>query len=112
MQPVRSTMIGLQLERSELVEMADAIRDFAALELQQTFQPKLFHGETSENGSVDHREAQRIRVDFSGAGEIAHESAGKAIARAGGIVNFVQRICGNAETRNRREPSWRHVRRA
>jgi hypothetical protein len=49
MQPVRNEMIELQLERSELMEMADAIGDFAALQFQQTLQTKLFHGETSED---------------------------------------------------------------
>jgi hypothetical protein len=41
------TFWALQLERRELMEVPNAIGNFAALQLQQTIQAKFFHGETS-----------------------------------------------------------------
>src|ERR1022692_5180287 len=81
------------------MEMANTLRDFAALELQQSLQSKLFHGVTSQYRTVDHREPKRICIDAARAGEVSHETSGETVAGTGWIVNFVQRIGRNAEYR-------------
>src|SRR5208283_4757212 len=85
-----NTLTALKLEGGELRKKARAGVNFAALESGEALHAEFFYCEAAQHGTVHHRVAQRALVHFSRACEVAHEAAGKAVSRAGGIVYFFQ----------------------
>ena len=79
------------------MKVADALDNFALLQFQQTLEAEFLDGETAEDGAVDHRASKRVAIYSASACEIAHETAGESVARAGGIVDFIERKCRNAK---------------
>src|ERR1700675_260035 len=86
-----------QAKRREVREAADAGIDFAAREVREALDAEFFHRKAAENGTIHHRAAQRLRVHMPGARKIAHESPREGIARARGVVDFLERKCGNGK---------------
>src|ERR1700740_387138 len=86
-----------QTKRREVREAAGARVDFAARKVREALDTEFFHRKTAENGTIHHRAAQRLRVHMPGARKIAHESSREGIARARGVVDFLERKCGNGK---------------
>src|ERR1700722_14129926 len=77
--------------------MTGARFDFAALEFAEPFGTELFDGIAAEHGAVDHGAAESGVVRTAAAGQVAHETAGKRVARSRGVVGFFQGESGNAK---------------
>ena len=79
---------------------------------------ELLAAEAAQHGTVDHRAAQLFGVDVSLLqivtlfSEISDETAGKTIARPGGIENFFQQITGNHKMLVADGKGWPHIPRA
>ena len=63
-----------------------ALVDLAAIDLLETADADVFHGQTCCRGAVGDRLFDGAGVMFGLAGQVAHEATGKAVARAGGAT--------------------------
>src|SRR5437879_8397944 len=87
----------LKAKLGQAPEMARAGGDFAPGERAQAVQPKPLDREAAHHRSIDDGAAQRCVAGAACAGQAAHETTGEAIARAGGIVNLLERIPRHGE---------------
>src|ERR1700741_1553273 len=70
----------LQLKLGQFREVACSSVYLAALEGAQAVQAELFHSKAAHHRAVDHGAAQGRVGLAAGPGQVAHESAGKAVA--------------------------------
>src|SRR5579885_2270399 len=73
-------------------ELAAAILYLAPGQRLQPLDAERLHGEAGDGAAVDHRLLQRQRCDRFGLGQIADEAACEAVARAGRVVDLLQRV--------------------
>ena len=92
--------------------MPGARLDLAQFQGREPFDAESLACEAAHHRTVHHRAAQRFLVHATGAGQIAHEPAGKTIARARGIVDFLQRKRRHGEQKIAMDEQARHARRA
>src|ERR1700738_139777 len=87
----------LESELREFQKMACSGVYLRLFQPAQPVQAEFFHREAAQDRTVNHGAAQssvRLRASI---GQVAHEAAGKAVSRTGGIVRFFQRKCRHAE---------------
>src|SRR5580658_5924460 len=95
---VRSRRVSKLGEYPELLE---AGVDVGASQGPEALDAEFFAAKAAQHGAVDYGPAQVLRVDMAGFeietafGEIADESAGEAIARAGRVEDILQQIAGD-----------------
>src|SRR4030088_1568287 len=93
------------LERSELAELFKSGIDFFTRERAKALHAEAFAAKTSHDRPIDHRAAEHAAADVVALqakavlGQIADESAGETIARAGGIENVLEQVAGHDEIR-------------
>src|SRR5579863_5883555 len=84
-----------EMERSvkvrQLAEEDEALVDLLAGERLNALGAKALDREGAHYAAVEHGAAEGGGGEFALRGEIAEETAGKAVARAGGIDDFLQR---------------------
>src|SRR6202167_2730999 len=98
--PLAAALFGLErglLEVRELAEERKAFLDFAGVELLEPLGSEALHGEGAHDTAVEHGAAEDGGRERGLRGDVAEESAGEGIARAGGIDNFCQWESGHAE---------------
>src|SRR5580658_512669 len=80
------------------LELLKPCVDFRACETAETIHAEHLAAEAAHHGAVDHRPPQLGNIDAAAirldalSGQVADEAAGEAIARAGGVENFLQQI--------------------
>src|SRR5437879_1260349 len=82
---------------TQLSEQFKSRIDLAASEVAEALRTKTLHGKRTHHSAVEHRALEHFAIEFRLTRDVAHESAGEAIARAGGINNFFDRQCRSAE---------------
>ena len=75
----------------ELAEDVEARIDFGARELLQALRAEALAGKGAHDAAVEHGVAPGGGRELGLRGEIAEEAAGKAVARAGGIDDLLER---------------------
>src|SRR5882724_6681058 len=66
-------------------------------ELQQALEAEALDREAAEDRAIDHGATKSRVIRAASAGNVAHETAGKAVARTSGIVRLLKRERGDAE---------------
>src|SRR5437762_7696846 len=86
--PNGESLHSLELELSQFREVACSSVYLFDPQSAKALQTEFFDGEAAEHRTVDHRPPQRCVAFVAHTGQIAHESAGKAVAGTGGIVGL------------------------
>src|SRR4249920_1764497 len=98
LQRARMAVTGATLKSRAVLELPIARLDFVAGERAEAVHPEFFAAETPHHRSVDDGAAQLGEVDVAARGidpasrQVADESAGETVARAGGIEHVVQQV--------------------
>src|ERR1035441_4045300 len=91
------------LKRGVVFELLIAGLDFFTGQGAETVHPELFAAEAAHDGTVDHGAAQfgKLEIAVGGrdaaAGQLADDTAGEAIARAGRVEDVFQQIARDHE---------------
>src|SRR5713226_4166459 len=87
--PPERNFSHLQFKLRQFQEVACPGVYLTALQLAQSVQAKFFDGKAAQHRAVDHGAAQRSVTLVTTSCQVAHEAAGEAVARAGGIVRLL-----------------------
>ncbi len=80
------------IKMCQVFDFAVARFNFPRRQAQKAAQTEFFHRKTSHDRPI-HSGAPQVGIrQVTGARQMAHESARKSVARAGGIVNFIEGI--------------------
>src|ERR1700746_4099812 len=95
----RVTLAAASLQRKccELRKVARASLDLAQLQRGEPLHSEALAREAAHHRTVHHRAAQGFFIHAAVAGKRAHEAAGETIARACGVVNFLEWKRGQRE---------------
>src|SRR5438477_11177495 len=74
-----------------LPEQLEPAIDLFPRERHQAFSSEALHGKTSHHSTVIHASLQCFRCHHALRSDVSQKSAGKGVARTGGIVHFFQR---------------------
>ena len=94
---MRLRQIGVEV--GEVLELGEAREDVLLFDRAQAFEAESFDVVAGQHAADDHGGLERLEADIviPAAGEVAGEAAGEGVARAGGIVDILQRVGRAAE---------------